>query len=464
MANNVCVYRNSDLFAPWLANSAGQLLSVLRFCLTTGALTPLPITSITRSGTTATATVLSTANLANGLSVAISGASDSLYNATGPLTIASSTTFTYTMSGTPAASPAVGTLIMTPQPQSITGITRSGSTATAVLAIGDPSMVTGDLHTFGGAGQAEYNVTAPITVVDSTHVTFQVAGSPATPATGTLTHYKAGAGWTEPFSGTNKAVFLPGATNNSARFYLRVLDDGSVASAVQAMGRGYESMSDVDTGTNPFPTVAQATNGMYWRKGVSSAVTWAYVADDRFFTNWVDSNGGASVAFSNNHFFGWFPSNKPADAFNCAIGGDASSNVNNSQAAFYACPLGGVSPSTVFIARAVSQTGGAVIAGVQALVYNISNLVHGYTLGIGSVPYPSPAHGGLNVQPLFIGESGCDRGRLPLYAHIHSAFSASLGDKFTGVQGLPGITLMYVHCKNTSTTGCYLADITGPWA
>lgn len=66
-----------------------------------------------------------------------------------------------------------------------TSITRIGATATATL----PSATnwqTGSSVTISGATQTEYNGTFVITVVDSTHITFEVTGTPATPATGTI--------------------------------------------------------------------------------------------------------------------------------------------------------------------------------------------------------------------------------------------------------------------------------------
>lgn len=68
---------------------------------------------------------------------------------------------------------------------SISGITRSGSTATATTASAH-NLSTGDEVTVSGAGQTEYNVTASITVTGTTTFTYTVSGAPATPATGTL--------------------------------------------------------------------------------------------------------------------------------------------------------------------------------------------------------------------------------------------------------------------------------------
>lgn len=67
------------------------------------------ITTITRSGATATATCTTDHNLATGVTVTVSGAVQSEYNTTTPVVVTSATTFQYTVVGTPAT-PATGTL------------------------------------------------------------------------------------------------------------------------------------------------------------------------------------------------------------------------------------------------------------------------------------------------------------------------------------------------------------------
>jgi|WetSurMetagenome_2_1015567.scaffolds.fasta_scaffold02103_3 hypothetical protein len=66
----------------------------------------------------------------------------------------------------------------------ITSITRSSQIAT-VTTTSAHNRATGDYITISGAAQAEYNITAQITVTSLTTFTYTVSGSPATPATGT---------------------------------------------------------------------------------------------------------------------------------------------------------------------------------------------------------------------------------------------------------------------------------------
>jgi len=71
------------------------------------------VTSITRSGTTATVTTTDTHNMGIGQSTTIAGAAESDYNGTFVVTsVPSSTTFTYEVSGSPST-PATGTITST---------------------------------------------------------------------------------------------------------------------------------------------------------------------------------------------------------------------------------------------------------------------------------------------------------------------------------------------------------------
>lgn len=77
----------------------------------------------------------------------------------------------------PAAVEIVGLLI--------TSLTRSGTTATAITST-PHGLATGMQMTVSGAVQTAYNILAPVTVTGPNSYTYQVAGSPVTPATGTI--------------------------------------------------------------------------------------------------------------------------------------------------------------------------------------------------------------------------------------------------------------------------------------
>lgn len=88
--------------------------------------------------------------------------------------------------------------------QSITGITRSSQTATATkVAHGYQN---GDVVTISGATQTEYNGDFIITVTGADTFTFTVAGSPATPATGTIIATSKAIGILESYAHQNSQV------------------------------------------------------------------------------------------------------------------------------------------------------------------------------------------------------------------------------------------------------------------
>ena len=69
----------------------------------------LSVSSLTRSGTTVTATLASSYALATGLSLTIAGAVETAYNGAQTITVVDDDTFTYEITGTPS-SPATGTI------------------------------------------------------------------------------------------------------------------------------------------------------------------------------------------------------------------------------------------------------------------------------------------------------------------------------------------------------------------
>jgi len=68
----------------------------------------------------------------------------------------------------------------------VSSLTRSGTTVTATTD-GKHGLVSGMNVVIAGADQADYNGTYEITVTSDTEFTYEIVGTPATPATGVLT-------------------------------------------------------------------------------------------------------------------------------------------------------------------------------------------------------------------------------------------------------------------------------------
>lgn len=134
---------------------------------------------------------------------------------------------------------------------------------------------------------------------------------------------KSGAGWSEPFTNTSTlGVWQLGAGTGR---YLRVDDSGSLTGGFRDTSvRGFETMSDINTGLCAFPNVSIAANGVNWRKSStadSTARAWTAFADNRtlhfFLTNTGDGSlGSGSYAW---YSFGDFYSYFRNDAYNCML-------------------------------------------------------------------------------------------------------------------------------------------------
>lgn len=358
---------------------------------------------------------------------------------------------------------------------SVTGITRSSSTATVTISA-NTTLRTGDYITVAGADQSEYNVTAQITVVDSTHFSYTVSGTPATPATGTITYKKAGLGWSIAYTGTNKRAYRS-TDGTSNQFYLRI-DDNTLVNVREAYVRGYETMSDIDTGTGPFPTTAQSTNGLSWNKSSSADTTaraWTLVGDGKTFYLFIN-NSVLTYGFG----FGHLTSYKPSDGYNTFLAGSTQSNMvgmpsTSGTGLSLSCAWGATSAnvsSPLYLARGYNQTGGAV----QAQPFDTRSTAGDTTRALGGaysgLQYPNGPDAGLWVTPALV----CDfsgsvqniRGLFPgIYVHQHSTIPQSQYDYVTGVVGLSGVTLVALTIQNSSSssavTGQLHVDLTGPW-
>lgn len=134
----------------------------------TGAIT------VTRGGTTVTATTTTAHGFSSGDQVTLSGTTPVGYSGTYPVTVTGPTTFIYETA--------------VPQPAH-TGsgvIASSGVSTTARAVVAGHGFVTGDLVTIAGASPGEYDGTHAITKVDDDTFSYTLATSPAA-ATGTVT-------------------------------------------------------------------------------------------------------------------------------------------------------------------------------------------------------------------------------------------------------------------------------------
>ena len=134
-------------------------------------------------------------------------------------------------------------------------------------------------------------------------------------------------GWTKAYSATNEAAYQ---MLDAPFFYLYVNDNAPGAGGAQEMQvRGYESMTSISSGTNPFPLTTQVSvaNGT-WRKSNTADTTdrnYYAVVDGAYVT--ILCNFGAGATFD-VYRFGKIEGYDSTDTFNvlCATRGIAASS------------------------------------------------------------------------------------------------------------------------------------------
>ena len=351
--------------------------------------------------------------------------------------------------------------------KTLDSLTRDGTTVTATVAAGH-GFATGQTVRIAGANEPDYNGDFVVTVTGSTTFTYTIAATPTTPATGTITAKRAPLGWSRPYSGTNKAVFRGAA---GTQLYLRVDDAGpGSAGAREAFCRGYETMSDVDTGEGPFPTTGQLSIGSIWRKSGAldtTARNWDIIGDDRFFYLSVDAYAPPA---DNRYlfYFGDIVGYKAGDAYHCVIQGKKtqySQNLNTT-GRVYGIPQSSIASPEAFIARGYSQGGGSTGILHGTLFYAAGVYYHSGNAGFTG---PNPTDNGYHLHPVLIQEINAIRGKLPGLWGLPYVRPFNHWGVLENVENLSGRTLRAVNAPNgnyenaSNAYGQFMLDVTGPW-
>lgn len=356
--------------------------------------------------------------------------------------------------------------------QTASGVTVASGIATANFASGH-SFEPDTIALFAGATPAGLNGEKRILTTSTNTVTFAVAGVADGAATGTITAKMAPAGWAKEFSGTNLAAYRASSVE-STRMYLRVDDTSTTNGRVV----GYEAMTDINTGTGPFPAATQISGGGWWPKANAANATaraWTLIADSKGFKFHIHTLGAA--VGSVNHgvsgciwSFGDFKSLKSGDAYACALqcaNSDISTSTSVSLQAAEYCHT--PTPQTgVFVARSFTTLGGSVAA-LHSTVEYFSGGVSGTANQVTAPAYPNGPDNSQILSKKLIIESGVCRRGLERGLHFipqncHAAFNWR--EKIDGQDELVGRKLMVIKCggpAGAASQGMVLVDITGPW-
>lgn len=272
---------------------------------------------------------------------------------------------------------------------------------------------------------------------------------------------KVPAGWSKPFTGTNKAAFRNSVAAGGTGMYLRVDDNGSgTGGAREALLRAYSAMTDVDTGSDETPSVAQVAGSIVWRKSNttdSTARPWVLIADE--LTVYLCVSTGTNTYGDGFYGAGDFASEVAGDAWRIMIFGrhtQAGANLLGS-APSSGCLIRSVTFATPFAASYWLARGHAGGAGAVAAATPMpATASGGFTEAIGganlSVASPSPGGGQEYFVPALIACENTIRGTLRgVFMPISSLAGVAMGTDRIAPPGRPEGSVLTVVRHNTGT-------------
>lgn len=230
---------------------------------------------------------------------------------------------------------------------------------------------------------------------------------------------KTAAGWTRPYTGTNKTAYRNSVAAGGSGMYLRVVD----ANAGYATAKVFSAMSDVDTGSDVAPAAAYSPDGRYWAKSVTSDATarpWVLVADE--LTMWLIVQQGAPGTYVFDSLFGAgdFASEVPADPWRYFVLGRTNATSagaggvgSGGDLRLHPGNFGTVTPGSteaLWIARQTSGSGASIAT--RCLAFGSAGDVAFGTTNTANIAAPSPGGGHEYWINAMIADSSTIRGRL----------------------------------------------------
>lgn len=340
------------------------------------------------------------------------------------------------------------TLVTGYNSKSVSSISVLSNVATITTSTSH-NLTVNDIIVISGANESVFNDEFRIkAITSSTAFTIDLITADGS-ATGTITCKIAPLGWSRVYTGTNKSVYRAPTGN---RFYLRVDDTQAQYATVSA----YETMSDVDTGSNLIGTV-------YWKKSDASSTAtreWYLVGNNKtfyLFSAWSNTYPTIHAGYA----FGDINSVKANDIYASMLIGHSTSNPSN--------PVTSQSFSYLTFNVSAAYYAGQYLArastGIAGGINFIKVATPSFQFGYGGVTHPNPADNGIHLFPVEVCEvSGpVYRGRMPgLYAPFEAiglAFTSNDRSIVINNKTYMAIRLGYV---SIGSGVCFL-DITGDW-
>ena len=345
-------------------------------------------------------------------------------------------------------------------------IVVSSGVATATISAGHSYDVAAVIR-IDGATPSTLNGDWRIAATTATTFTFLCPGIADGNATGTITCKRAPAGWEKVFSASGKAAYRSPSLI-ATRLFLRVDDGGTTVAKV----RGYENMTSVDDGVNPFPTIGTFPETSYlWAKSSAANETkrnWVLICDDAMIYLLTRYSTGSSYTNS-LYWFGDIVSYIPGDAFNCSI--SATGTTSPSFPGHILGSMGvnrtdnGGGESTERLARRADQ-----VTKGQTFARMAPSGGSGIAGSFGLPPYPGPG-GALNLfYPIPLTDFGATfgttvpmRGHMPGMAVPMHVLPLTHLQTFDGGGVFEGRKMMMCAADFASTEGRVAFDLIGPW-
>ncbi len=341
---------------------------------------------------------------------------------------------------------------------SVVSISVAGEVATVDFGTAH-GYIAGQIVLIDGASPTDLNGEKYVTTVSTSEITFDATGVADGSATGTITCKTAPLGsWEKSHTGVNKAAYKS-TDPASSQLNLRVDDTNDY----YCVCRGYESMTDIDTGVGVFPSKTQYGNGYVWMKSNyanTDARDWVLIGDSMMFYLFNTWRSGYHVA--STYFFGDIVSYKVADAYNCVISGHHNDNTLNEPGNAITWYHVSGEVDLLHIARSHTQVGGGVMCRHSGSVLNpyMGNVSYG-------LPYPNVANNGLLLHAPVLLTEGSDvlRGYLPGILHPMQSAPLDHLDIVTDIADLPNRRIIMIGTAGDVhyVQGRTAVDITGPW-
>ncbi len=263
---------------------------------------------------------------------------------------------------------------------------------------------------------------------------------------------KAGAGWSKPYTATNRAVFRMGS--GRLRAYLRVDEANGTQTGKEARIQSFEAMTDIDAFTNP--VIASPHIVVKSDAASSAARAWMIGADDRTFVLFVSFYPALSGGVGGT-YFGEFLSYVPSDNYGVAIIArivEAGTGFVNTEV------IGSTTQGVTFAAMeghyVFRDSTGVVKAPLFDVLAGMSDMAN----CAGGISFPNAADGSLVLSPLWIrtNAEGMQvlRGRLRgIWApcHPYATMTMPQGDTVSGTGALSGRSFVHVGAVTYKNAG-----------